>query len=183
MSNGTRTGVVNTESGVNFRETPNGDIIDNIAIPNKTTVKIVNSTPNPRPDASGNMWMQVEYNGICGWVFAQYIKVNTPPATTTPAPQPQPPATKLLTVKRGTQAFEQRDGVWREGTWFKKHPEDSKQLGAELKDFIPSNYTYSVVIIGQPDKNKNHYHFQLAHGQFIEGKNTWYVFKDHVEIK
>ena len=112
------------------------------------------------PQGDTHLWYKVRYisqKNIEGWVREDVIKLDPTP----PSPSPQ----SKLTVRTNTV--------------FVHFPEDSSKLPDEDKLSVSVGTTYKLSTYQQENQ---YYHFTLTPGVLIKNKNTWYVFKDHVQI-
>ncbi len=112
------------------------------------------------PQGDTHLWYKVRYikqQNIQGWVREDVIQLDPTP----PTPSPQ----STLTVRTNTV--------------FVHFPEDSSKLPDEDKVSVSVGTTYNLSAYKLENQ---YYRFTLANGQLIKNKNTWYVFKDHVQI-
>lgn len=69
-------------------------------------------------------------------------------------------------------------------TPFKDNTAQLKDLTQEAKNkLLYFNPETILKVFVDPKIQDNHYRFTLAEGQKINGKTSWYVFKDHVKIE
>ncbi|MDF5727528.1 MAG: hypothetical protein PUP92_05690 [Rhizonema sp. PD38] len=112
------------------------------------------------PQGDTHVWYKIRYitqQNIEGWVRNDVIQLDH--TSLTPSPQ------STLTVRTNTV--------------FVRFPEDSSKLSDDDKFSVPVGTTYKLSTYRQENQ---YYHFTLTPGVLIKNKNTWYVFKDHVQI-
>ncbi len=69
-------------------------------------------------------------------------------------------------------------------TPFKENTAQLKDLTEEAKKkLLYFNPETVLKVVVDPKMQDDHYRFTLAEGQKINGKTSWYVFKDHVKIE
>ena len=115
---------------------------------------------NNQPQGDTHIWYKVRYitqPNIEGWVREDVIQLDPVPPNSNPQ--------STLTVRTNTV--------------FVHFPEDSSKLPNDDKVAVSVGTTYDLSAY---QLENQYYHFTLANGQLIKNKNTWYVFKDHVEI-